>query len=200
MHCDYVGRSCLLTYWCTTRCPTLFADPCVSGIFLFPAPFKDMHGQVLVTVTQRQTVDSEAFHPGLNRFSELKWFLKGSQCVSVMCQYPVCVQNMQSVHEGHYSLLQRIQSVLLGVLVSEVVPQAPQRISEQLHLLRLQARHQRSNSGVTSDTRGPHTPGVNSLGESAKWFYNPLESTELFTPAADVRDDYSQLNLSQVKK
>lgn len=51
--------------------------------------------------------------------------------------HPVRMQNMQSVDEGYYALLQGVQCMVLWVLVSEVVPQTPECISEQLHLLRL---------------------------------------------------------------
>lgn len=80
--------------------------------------------------------DSEAFHPSwLSNSSDLATVVP----VSCVCEYPVCVQNTQPVHERHYSLLQRVQRVLLRVVVSEVVPQAPQRVSEQLHFVRLQS-------------------------------------------------------------
>lgn len=87
--------------------------------------------------------DSEAIHPALKpKYSKRLSVSNVATVVLVcVCQYPVCVQDMQSVHERHYSLLQRVQRVLLRVLLSEVAPQAPQRISEQLHLLRLQTRH-----------------------------------------------------------
>lgn len=56
--------------------------------------------------------------------------------------YPACMQNMQSVDEWHYALLQCVQCMLLWVMVSEVVPQAPESISEQLDLLCLHTHTQ----------------------------------------------------------
>jgi len=51
------------------------------------------------------------------------------------------MQDVQSVDERHYSLLQGVQCMVLRVVVSELVPQTPQCISEQLNLLRLLTGH-----------------------------------------------------------
>lgn len=49
--------------------------------------------------------------------------------------YPLRMQNMQSVDERYYALLQGVQCMVLWVMVSQVVSQTPKRISEQLHFL-----------------------------------------------------------------
>lgn len=56
------------------------------------------------------------------------------------------MQNMQPVDERHYALLQCVQCMLLWVMVSEVVPQTPESIPEQLDLLRLQTHQEQSQN------------------------------------------------------
>lgn len=57
------------------------------------------------------------------------------------------MQNLQPVDERHYALLQRVQRVLLRVVVSEVVPQTPESIPEQLDLLSLQTHRGQTQTG-----------------------------------------------------
>lgn len=54
------------------------------------------------------------------------------------------MQNMQSVNERHYALLQGVQCVVLWVVVSQVVSQTSKCISEQLHLLCLLPRQKQN--------------------------------------------------------
>lgn len=61
--------------------------------------------------------------------------------------YPARMQNLQPVDERHYALLQRVQRVLLRVVVSEVVPQTPESIPEQLDLLSLQTHRGQTQTG-----------------------------------------------------
>lgn len=64
--------------------------------------------------------------------------------------YPARVQNLQSLDERHDALLQRVQCVLLRVMVSEVVPQTPESIPEQLDLLCLQTHRGQTRIDLTN--------------------------------------------------
>ena len=59
--------------------------------------------------------------------------------------HPVRVQHVQPVDEGRDALLQGVQRVVLGVVLPQVVPQAPQSVSEQLNLLSLLAEQKQKN-------------------------------------------------------
>lgn len=73
-------------------------------------------------------------------------------CSTERC-YPASMQNVQPVDERHYALLQRVQRVLLGVVVSEVVPQTPESVSEQLDLLCLQNTRENRHRSPSQNSR-----------------------------------------------
>lgn len=60
------------------------------------------------------------------------------------------MHDMQSVDEWDYALLQGVQCMVLRVMVSEVVPQAPQCISEELNLLCLLTEHEHKKTFLST--------------------------------------------------
>lgn len=130
----YLGRECLKQLTCARPGVQVCVWAFTSRRFPPPLPYLDKCWQPFVILNHNILPKATATNTIWQY--ESMWYTFICRCFC-FCSYPVCMQNVQSVHERHDALLQGVQCVVLWVVVSEVVPQTAKWIPEQLNLLRL---------------------------------------------------------------